>query len=113
MSLITRMLKQDGVYWGAPVDDFKGGFTYPTPVAIKCRWESNEGETVDPVSHDKTDSSIVYVDRDIVKDGYLYFGDLADVLTENPADLRAAKKITGFAKVPNLKCTEFLRTATI
>jgi hypothetical protein len=113
MSIITKSMKQTAVYWGPPVEDYDGGHAYPDPVEIRCRWTSVEGEMMDPVSHDTTDKSSVFVSQDVVKDGYLYLGDLASVESENPATLKAAKKIVGFAKIPNLKNTEYLRVAMV
>lgn len=41
LSFVKRVCVQDAVYWAPPVND---GFNnaYPTPVAIKCRWEGTD-----------------------------------------------------------------------
>lgn len=115
------MLKQQAVYWGPPVDDGDGGFTFPQPQFIACRWEDVKGEVDDPKSHEVMTRSTVYVDRDVVVDGYLYLwepeesgalseSDLAGTI---PDSLEGAKKIKGFQKMPNLKGTKFLRVANV
>ena len=34
-----RFCVETAVYWGNPQNDGYGGFTFDTPVEIKCRWE--------------------------------------------------------------------------
>jgi len=113
MSIISKMRKQNGVYWGPPVEDGDGGFTFPTPVAIKCRWDGVEGIVHNPRTHDEVQGSTVYVDQEVELNGYLDLGELADVLILNPIDVPTAYKITGFQKTPNLRATEFLLIAEL
>ena len=84
MSILTRMLRQSAVYWGPPVDDGDGSFTWPEPEEINCRWEDVEGAVKDPMTHDVFNDSTVYVDRDVEVNGYLYLGSLSDVSGIDP-----------------------------
>ena len=113
MSVITKMRKQTAVYWGPPVEDGNGGFTYPSPVEIKCRWDGVDGTVIDPRTHDELNDSTVYVDRDVEVNGYLYLGNLADVAGSDPEDVLTARKITGIQKIPNFRATEFLRIVSV
>ena len=113
MSIISKMRKQDGVYWGPPVEDGDGGHTFPAPVQIKCRWEKAEGAVMDIISHSVDVNSVVYVDREVEVNGFLYLGDIGDVTGWNPAARTEAKRITGCKVIPNLRATESLLVATI
>lgn len=119
-SILTRMLKQKAVYWGPPVDDGNGGFDFPTPVEVNCRWENLEGTMMGGTSgikgptHDVFDKSTVFVSQDVVVDGYLLLGDLeSSMMGLDPTDIPEAKKITGFQKVPNFKAREYLRIVNV
>jgi len=113
MGIITKAMKQTAVYWGPPVEDGDGGWTFPDPVEISCRWDSVEGKVVDPKTHDVLNNSSVMVDRDVEVNGYLYFGALSEVTGLSPETVVGAHKIVGFQKNPDLRAREFLRTATL
>jgi hypothetical protein len=114
VSLITRMRKQAAVYWGPPVDDGDGGFTYPAPVEITCRWDETKGMAKDLKTHDEVSNSTVYVDRDVEINGYLFLGSLSEVdEAAKPTAIEGARRIEGFQKIPNLKATEYLRVVTL
>jgi len=115
MSIIGRMRKQNAVYWGPPVEDGRGGHTYPTPIAITCRWEDLQGTIDDPRTHDEMNNATVYVDEDdnILVNGYLYLGALVDVLLLDPEDVIGARKIKGITKTPNIRNTETLVMAQV
>ena len=110
MGIINRMRKQTAVYWGPPVEDGRGGHTYPTPIAIRCRWEDIQGVVDDPRTHDEMNNTTVYVDEadGILVNGYLYLGALADVLLLDSQEVIGARKIKGIAQTPNLRTTETL-----
>lgn len=112
MSIITRMLRQRAVYWGnpRPDDDGMGGYQYDGAVEIKCRWEDKQELFIDPEGREQLSRSIIYADRDLVVGGQLWLGLLTDVPGQNPELIAAAMKILQFAKLPNLRNTENLRT---
>jgi hypothetical protein len=112
MSLITRMRRQTAVYWGPPVDDGNGGFTWPAAVEIACRWEEVKGAVKDPRTHETLSDSTIYVDRAVAINGYLWLGELADAEVD-PTVMEEAKKITGYSETPNLRNTEVLRMAKV
>ena len=119
MSIISRMRKQTAVYWalastesgGVAYDDF-GQPQLTDPVEIKCRWDDTSEEFIDPKGTKQVSRSKVYTDRDVVVGEVLMLGVLTDVdgsisVKENDN----AWEIKRFDKTPNLKATEFLRTA--
>lgn len=114
MSIITKVLKQNAVYWGPSVEDGDGGFVTPSPVEIACRWDAVEEVVKGPRTHDRLSNSVVMVDRDVEVNGYLYLGTRDGIEQEfrsNPETFEPAKRISGFKKTPNFKATEFYREA--
>lgn len=113
MSVISKMRRQDAVYWGPPVPDGNGSFTWPSPVAIKCRWDAVEGEVVGPRTQDVQYQSTIYVDQEVEIDGYLFLGTLSDVGTDDPTEIAGARRIVGYSESPNFRATEWLRWAVV
>ena len=113
------MLKMTCVYW-PPGGEDSGGFDfddygkplYATPVQIKCRWEDKAEEFLNSDGTREISNSVVYVDRDVRVGGVLLLDSLANVsdLTV-PKNNDGAWEIKRFDKLPNLRNTEFLRTA--
>ena len=119
MGIIKRMRKQTAVYWelasndsgGVAFDDY-GDPIMGTPVEISCRWEDVIEEIIDNKGAARVSSSTVYVDRDMVAGEILMLGELSDI--SDPVNIKendGAFEIMKFGKLPNLKATEFLRTA--
>lgn len=111
MSIITRMLKQTGVYWPFDaVDDF-GQPTYGAAVEISVRWEDSNQEFIDSEGETQISSALVYVSQDVVVKGRLYLGVLADVGSSGlPSTVNPTWEIRKYDKLPNLRATEFLRS---
>lgn len=112
MSIITRMRKQQALYWEVAVKDGKGGHTFADAVIIDCRWEDITTDQISDKGEKIVSSTTVYVDRDVLLDGYLakYENELP-LITDNPEKIREAFKIVKFNKLPNLRNTEELKTA--
>lgn len=119
MGIITKMRKQKAVYW-PPGSEETGGFDYDTygkplyasPVEIDCRWEDVVQEFVDTKNETTFSQSIVYVDRDVRVRGVLMLGTMSDVTDfADPKGNDNAWEIRRFDKLPNLRKTEYLRTA--
>jgi len=79
-SVIKRFAKQTAVYWGNPVEDGYGGYTYDDPVEIKCRWS----ERLTVLSTDRAETLIstaqVLTNSELEERGVLYLGTLNDLL---------------------------------
>lgn len=122
-SFLKKTYVQTAVYWGTPQIDGYGGFTYGTPVEIKCRWEekavifdTQNGKALDFVS-----SAVVYTAEDLEIGGVLYLGTLVDLnqyLTDSsdsyvpPEEMEHTFPIRKLGKIPALgSTTVFTRVA--
>lgn len=112
MSLITRMLKQTAVYWSpATLDDF-GQPTWNAGVEISVRWEDVTEEFMDADGNLTKSRAKVFVSQDVVTKGVLMLGALESTVDDiDPKANSGAWEIRGFHKLPNIRATEFLRTA--
>ncbi len=114
MGIITRMRKQQAVWWALASIDGHGKEVYVSPVQIKCRWEDSNEEFMDAGGDRQLSNAIVYVDRDTPVGGVLMLGVLADIT--DPINIKendGAWEIRKFNNLPNLKATEFLKTAML
>lgn len=108
------MLKQKAVYWAPTGTDRFGKKSYATGIEIKCRWEDVTEQFLDQQGQMVISKAKVYVDRDVVIFGFLWLGTLAEATsTTDPLKNKGAREIQAFAKLPNLKAREFLRTAML
>lgn len=119
MGIIDRSRKQTAVYWGlggnesAGVDfDDYGQPLYTAPAEIRVRWEDVNEEIV---LEDKTtmiSRAKVMTGIDVRPGELLFLGELTDLPAGvDPREVDGAWEIMKFNKLPNLKATEFLRTA--
>ena len=115
---VRRVCVQTAVYWGNPVNDGYGAFTYDEPREIKCRWTDKEriqspagGQEI----HQKAEV-LVYEDLDL--QGWLYLGNLIDIEDElnnyevsaNPMNISGAFQIIAVDKTPMIRSnTIFVR----
>jgi len=119
MSIITRMLKMTCVYWppggedsgGHDFDDY-GKPLYADSVELKCRWEDKAIEFISSTGTAEVSKSVVFVESDVRPGGVLFLGSLTDLTDEDvPKNNDGAWEIKQFNKVPNLRVTEYVRTA--
>lgn len=123
---LTRGLNSYAVYWGAPTDMGDGLKIFNDPIEIRCRWETREQIMVYQNGEKNISRSIVYVDRDVDENGYLYDGRLADLddfldssagTYIDPFTITLAGKVAHiikrFEKVPDFKGVYFLRRAQL
>ena len=104
----TRAYTQDATYWGSPVSNGLGGFTYAAPVALKVRWEERQEEIITHGGEVKTSRAIVWVKQDLDTEGFLYLGTST---ASDPATVHGAFKIQEFRKIPSIRGTSFERRA--
>lgn len=112
MSIITRMRKQTAVYWAlSSIDEF-GKNIYISPVEISVRWEDVSEQFLDADGNTVMSNARAYTDRDIILGSILMLGLLTDITDAiNIKENTGAWEVRRFDKTPNLKATEFLRTA--
>ena len=112
MSIISRMRRQNAVYWPySSVNEF-GVKVVGSPVAIKCRWEDKSEEFLDSNGEIQISNAVVYVDRDTPIGGILMLGTISNIT--DAVDIKeneGAFEIRRFDNLPNLKAKEYLKTA--
>ena len=113
--MIEKRCVQDAVYWGNPVNDHEGGFTFDNPIEIKCRWEEMIQVISDNKGNEVTSRAVIYLLQDVHEEGYLFLGTLDDLDSTQEADPKTIENafiIKRFDKIPVLgSTTEFLRKA--
>jgi len=112
-SFLTKNLKQTAVYWGIPISDGYGGYTFADPVEIDCRWEDTNEVIRNSQGKEVVSKSKVFVGQDVDIGGYLFLGEIDDLISsvEIPSEEPAAMEIIAFDKVPDMRGAKFLRIA--
>jgi len=126
MSLITRMRKQNAIYWPPATADDYGRVAVGTLVELtltggvnsRVRWEDQAKEFIDSNGITRVSQAVVYVPAlpggggEVAVGGFLWLGDRGDLESEtDPGANEGAWEVRRFDKLPNLKNTEYLRTA--
>jgi len=112
MSIISKIRKQQAVYWSPSSYDGFGQPVMGTAVQITCRWEDVHEQFLDVDGQDQTSNARVYVSQDVSLGGYLWLGDIASKPSDPKTD-NDAWEIRKFENLPNFKATEFLKTAML
>ena len=98
------------MYWGAPVNDGYGGYTFDSPVEILCRWEDSDQVLDEINTHGEKHVSRakVYATQDLSIDSMLYLGELSDLTTDqrnNPTTVSDIYIVKRVERVPSLGST--------
>ena len=120
--IAAKFCVETAVYWGSPVNDGYGGFTFAPPVEIPCRWENKTQVDIGWFSTGFPANLLickasVLVTEDLDLNGYMYLGTLAGLTAlgadlTNPISIMNAYVIHRFDKIPMVfKNDEFVRTA--
>jgi len=113
MSIITRMRKQNAVYWAPASVDGYGDRGFSSPVEIECRWDDTNELFLDDDGNEVMARSTIYPDRVLAMGGMLKEGELDSSMGDDPAEYSDAYEIRSFQKIPNLKNTEVLYIARV
>ena len=132
---IEKTLVQTAVYWGNPVADGYGGYTYDAPIEIDCRWQSKKEriavqQGTSANSEEDISNAQIYVKQDLNEGAFLYLGTLAEFIggsttwndggvwddariwAETPEVVGGSFKIKKFEKSALLKSTtDYIRKA--
>ncbi len=111
---IKTVCVQTAVYWGNPVADGYGGFTFDDPVEIKCRWEDKALIITDSTGIERMTDAQIMVTQDLDVLGFLYLGTMDEVESMfesgeqdfDPMKVDGARQILAFEKVPMIKSTK-------
>lgn len=122
-SVLRKFCVQPCVYWGAPVNDGSGGFTFADPVEILVRWEDVTRILSSSDGKEKESKATVLLQQDVDEQGYLFLGTLDDLdaldsevessgTVYNPMNIEEAYPIIGVERIPFVRSTTvFVRTA--
>jgi hypothetical protein len=97
-SFITGKCVQTAVYWGDPVNDGYGSYTFGSdyPIEIACRWEEAEQlrslQYVGEGSEYLLSRAVAFVTQDLEEGGYLYFGTLSELSDEQKDNPKLIEK---------------------
>jgi hypothetical protein len=108
----NNQLNQMCVYWGSPVNDGYGSYTYSDPIELKCRWIEGTELIRNSEGNEIVSTTQVVVSQDVEENGYLYLGSLDDLDSDegdNPKLVDSAFPIIKFHKTPTLKGNVFYR----
>lgn len=105
------MLRQSAIYWKPKIVDQYGEVKQNLPINIKCRWEDELEEGLDPTGIETTFTSTVYTDRDVEVGGMIMLGEVKDLKGPNPPE--TAHRICRFDKLPTLNAKQYLRTVKL
>ena len=110
--IIRHLIKEKVVYWApSGVDDY-GNPAFSTPVEIDARWEDTVEQFVDIEGDQQMSRAKVYCLTDLEVQGILLLGSLTTSVDQvNPRSNDGAWEIRRVDKQPNIRATEFLRTA--
>jgi hypothetical protein len=112
MSIITRMRKQQAVWWGQSSVDSFGVPRFNSPIQIMCRWEDDQKEFIGKDGLPQVSSSIVYVDRVMQIGDILWLGLISNIATSQQPRVNAGwQEIKQFKQLPNFSASQFLLTA--
>jgi len=111
---VKSVCVQPAVYWGNPVADGFGGFTFDDPVEIKCRWEDKALVVMDATGIERMTDAQIMVTQDLDVLGFLYLGTMDEVESMfesgeqdfDPMKVDGARQILAFEKVPMIKSTK-------
>ena len=112
MGVISKMRKQDAVYWPPGAYDGFGQPTMGAAVGIKCRWEEVAEQFLDAEQQQQLSNARVYVDQTVELGGMLWLGLLASAPADPTLD-DDAWEIRKYESIPNFKATEFLKSALL
>lgn len=91
------LYKEEATYWGSPVSNGSGGFTYSLPVTLKVRWEERQERFTDVGGEDKVSRAVVFVPVKIDIGGYLFKG--KSTVTD-PTKVVEAYRIEQYREIP-------------
>jgi len=111
IKFISYVCVQTAVYWGSPVPDGYGGYTYAKPIEIKCRWDDVSKEIMSDNGEQIVCRAQVLTPTDVKTGGYLYLGSLQNLTLDaadyvNPRTVNGAYMIQRVEKSPLFRATD-------
>lgn len=108
--LTNRNLKQVITYWAlGPTRDDYNEVSFVAPILLKGRWTVNSVTVTKPNGDEIVSKAVVYVDRDVVNEGFLAPGNFTSI--PSPRSVAGAMEIQAFQSTPDLRNMEQNRKA--
>ena len=114
MAFPNTALNQVCVYWGSPVPNGYGWYTFAEPVELDCRWVDTTQVITDNKGKEIVSKAEVQVAQDLDVNSILYLGTLDDLDSgqeDDPRTVSGAFQIRRFDKTPTVKADVFYRAA--
>ncbi len=113
---IKKFLKQKAVYWGAPVPNGFGGFSYAEPVEISVRWTEKHELILDmtvgiPRGEQVVSKARLMLDQDVEVKGMISLMSLVDLSSNQDPAENGAFIIKSFQKMPDVRAKQYVRQA--
>jgi len=113
LAFIDKVCVQTACYWGSPVEDGYGGYTYTTAIEIKCRWDDVSEKITNQKGNEIISNAQLLITQDLNEEGFLWLGALTSLTTAQKADplkVEKAYPIQKLEKSPLFKSTnKFVR----
>lgn len=106
---IKKFLKQKAVYWGTPVPNGFGGFTYAEPVEISVRWTEKQELFLNYNGEQVLSRAKLMLDQDVVVRGMLALTTLVELSSSQAPGDNAAYEIRAFQKMPDVRAKQYVR----
>jgi len=104
-----HLLRQDAVYWANPINDGYGGYSYDTPVAVKCCWLDKQEKFIGAGAEELVSRAVVLVDQAMAAKGMLALIALADLSSSMEPEDNGAFEIKAVGSGPDFKNQSSIR----
>ena len=106
---IKKFLKQKAVYWGAPVPNGFGGFSYSDPIEIAVRWTDKQELFLNYNGEQVLSRAKLMLDQDVEVRGMIALTTLAALDMGQLPEENAAYEIRAFQKMPDVRAKQYVR----
>ncbi len=106
---IKKFLKQKAVYWGAPVPNGFGGFTYGAPIEIAVRWTDKQELFLSYTGEQVLSRAKLMLDQDVEVRGMLALTTLLQLSSSQAPGDNTAYEIRAFQKMPDVRAKQYVR----
>ena len=115
MTKMKIKLNQKAMYWTPPTADGRGGWTFPSPTEVSCRWEGRTERFISPEGREEVSRAVVYLQTAILADGWLWLGSEEDwdLLTSPTPREDGAYKIRSVGYSPSIDGNNLLYKAML
>lgn len=99
MTWTTENLRETVTYWAPSGVDNTGDPSFASPVSVKAKWEERTELFIDDAGRETRSKSVVFVDTDLVKGGYLFRGtstSTTPLTVDNAFMIKDCRKISDF-----------------